>query len=302
MRLLPGTNFWQLSIYNSQCQEFVTRNYTSSDGLPLNINGYASAVLNFFIQPSFWDTWMFKAIIGLVLLLLAAGVIGFYAIHLKAKQRVLNQIKDLELRALKSQMNPHFIFNAMNSIQALIANENPTDALKYTSKFSKLMRIVLEDSEKSIISLDKEISALELYIQIEALRLNFNLEYKIEVHRSIAPEIDIIPPMIIQPYVENALWHGLSNKEGLRKLSVWFFADDKYLFCEVTDNGIGRKKSAELKNKVANPSKDHSLTEKRLRLINHLDNVPAVVTTDLFDEDGYASGTKVLLKIPRNFN
>lgn len=301
MRLLLGVNFWSMCDCNSSYQEFFTWRYTTSPHLSL-IHRYDSAILDLLIQLPFWDSWIFKAIVGLVLLLLAAALVGFYANHLKAKQRVLNQIKDLELRALKSQMNPHFIFNAMNSIQALIASENPTEALRYTSKFSKLMRIVLEDSEKSVISLDKEISALELYIQIETLRLNFNLEYKIEVHRSIAPEIDVIPPMIIQPYVENALWHGLSNKDGLRKLSVWFFADDKYLFCEVTDNGIGRKKSAELKNKAANPSKDHSLTEKRLRLINHLDNVSAIVTTDLFDEDGYAAGTKVLLKIPRNFN
>jgi LytS/YehU family sensor histidine kinase len=198
-------------------------------------------------------------------------------------------------------MSPHFVFNAMNSIQALIADEKPAIALRYTSKFSKLLRTVLENSEKNFISLEKEISSLDLYIQIEALRLNFELDYAIEVDASISPDTEVIPPMIVQPYVENSLWHGLSNKKADRRLRIRFGADEHMLTCEVEDNGVGRKKSNELRNHFTNEhnSKGQSITEKRLSLINHWGR-SSVQIMDLYDGEGNASGTRVVLKLSRS--
>ena len=144
-------------------------------------------------------------------------------------------------------MNPHFIFNALNSIQSLVANGREQESLRYISKFAKLLRQVLEHSENNLVSLEKELATVELYVQLEMLRMNMNLDYSVEVDDHIIPENELVPPLILQPYVENALWHGLHNKEGQKRLRIKITADDEWIYALIEDNGLGRKYAEALK-------------------------------------------------------
>jgi LytS/YehU family sensor histidine kinase len=159
----------------------------------------------------------------------------------------------------------------------------------------------LNNSDKSLVPLDSELSSLRLYIELESLRLHLNFDYCIEVNETIVQEIEMVPPLVLQPYAENALWHGLSNKEGERKLHININTDEEFLICEIKDNGIGRIKADEIKSKntAANTSKGLDITRRRLSLMND-ESASPVIIEDLY-EDGNPSGTKVVLKIRRHF-
>ena len=170
------------------------------------------------------------------------------------------------MKALKAQMNPHFIYNALNSIQALFANDKKMEGIHYIGSFSRLLRQVLDNSENNVISLDKELETIGLYVQLEALRLDMQLQYKVIVAENIVPEFEKIPPLILQPFVENALWHGLSHKEGEKEIKITVTANDTWLVCDITDNGIGRLKAEESKSASSflHQSKAIDITRKRL--------------------------------------
>lgn len=256
---------------------------------------------SFTITPPFWETWWFRTIT-----IIAASSLLIFAFRVRIKQirrkaSIQQQIQELEMKALKAQMNPHFIYNAMNSIQALVMNDQPEQAVRYIGKFAKLLRQVLNNSDKSLVPLDSELSSLKLYIELESLRLHLNFDYCIDINENIVQENEMVPPLVLQPYVENALWHGLSNKEGERKLHITINTEGEFLICEIRDNGIGRTKAAEIKSKnvAANTSKGLDITQRRLSLMND-ENAAPVTIEDLF-ENGIASGTKVVLKIKRHF-
>ena len=160
---------------------------------------------------------------------------------------------------------------------------------------------MLEHSDNNLITLEKELSALELYIQLEALRLNAELHYEIEVDDQIMPEKELLPPLIIQPYVENALWHGLSRKTGERQLKVDVSANEDWLFVKIRDNGIGRQEAAAHKKQtgVQTASKGMDITANRLSVLNEGAAIQAVQVLDLVDEEGLPSGTEVTLHIRR---
>jgi LytS/YehU family sensor histidine kinase len=206
--------------------------------------------------------------------------------------------------ALRAQMNPHFIFNSLNSIQECIVKEKVEDAHKYLSRFSMLLRMVIDYSERSFISLEDEIKFLKLYLGLESLRFGESFSYEIFISPEVDEEETIVPSLLIQPFVENAIWHGLLHKNGKRELKISFInRNNEQLVCVVEDNGIGRVKSAKIKSSKldaqSHESKGMRISQERidlLRLQTHLN--PEIVIEDLYDEYNNAAGTRVSVALP----
>ena len=163
------------------------------------------------------------------------------------------------------------------------------------------MRQVLDNSENNVISLDKEIETVGLYIQLESLRLDMQLQYKKNINEDIVTEFEKIPPLILQPFVENALWHGLSRKAGIKEIIISFNIKDDWLICNITDNGIGRQKAMELKSLslLSHQSKAIDITRKRLIDFNDTAIIPPIEFIDLHDSNNNPSGTQVIVRIRR---
>ena len=211
------------------------------------------------------------------------------------------KVSDAALHSLRSQMNPHFIFNCLNSIKLYAVENNQEAATSYLGKFSRLMRLVLENSKSDRITLQQEVETLRLYMEMEAMRFKDKLHYKIDIADNMDMEYIEIPPMLIQPYVENAIWHGLMPKENGGTLVVALRCEDNTLQITVTDNGVGRVKAAELKSKSATAHRSFgmSITHERMELINQMYNTNmSVIINDLHDEQGNATGTQVIIDIP----
>ena len=212
------------------------------------------------------------------------------------------KLSSLEMQALRSQMNPHFIFNSLNSIKNYVVSKGPDEASDYLTKFAQLIRVILEHSKSDLLTLEQEIKALKLYIEIENLRFSDKFQFTLKV----APELDTqtfyIPPMLIQPHIENAIWHGLMHKEGERELHVSFLEVDDGLTCVVQDNGIGRQRSAELSasRKHLRQSFGTRITSDRIATINKLyeTNVRTEVE-DLVTKDGTSAGTRIKIFVPK---
>lgn len=212
------------------------------------------------------------------------------------------QLSELEMKALQAQINPHFIFNCMNSINQMILEGDNGNASKYLTKFSKLIRLVLENAEDTEVSLKDELAMLEAYIQLEALRFEGEIQYQIRIKEDIDPENTYLPSMVLQPFVENAIWHGLMPKKdmgnGLITISIEQHQDQ--LVCLIEDNGIGREKALELQQKSVWKSKSLGLkiTEERLKLLSKELQKKLIRFTDLKDAMGRALGTRVEVNIP----
>lgn len=255
------------------------------------------------------------ALIILVLVIMS-GLFGYGRIKNKKKAELITlelketqkrlalekQYRNSELKALKAQMNPHFIFNALNSIQEYIILNEKNLASDYLGKFADLMRNYLHQSDAGTITLQEEVESLEMYLELEALRFGEDLNYTIEVAKNIATESVQIPTMLVQPYTENALKHGLLHKKGQRNLKVTFSQpNEKTLRCTIIDNGIGRKAAAALKDRRGNTHKSFATqaNENRLDLLNYKKNKQiGVHITDLYDPLENPIGTKVTLDIP----
>ena len=212
------------------------------------------------------------------------------------------KMTEVEMQALRAQMNPHFIFNCLNSINRYIVKSDQITASLYLTRFAKLIRLILDNSNSRTVILTNELEALKLYIEMEALRFDKKFTYAIAVERNLGTDNVEVPPLIIQPYVENAIWHGLLHKESDANLNIHVnMVDETILQCTVEDNGVGRVKSRELKSKSATSRKSlgTKLTENRLSLLNkHAELNATVEIIDLYDERGAANGTRVILKIP----
>ncbi len=210
-------------------------------------------------------------------------------------------IAELKLTALQAQMNPHFIFNSLNSINWYILKNKPTEASLFLTKFSKLVRLILDNSRNLTIPLDKELEALRLYLDLESMRFEDTFDYEIQADESIDQEEVLIPPLILQPFVENAIWHGFMNKSSKGHLVIQIYPESGHLKCIVQDDGIGRRASLRLK-KDQDPryeSKGMKLTTDRIRLLhkNYLkDDMIRVI--DLVDQHGEAIGTRVEVMLP----
>ena len=197
-------------------------------------------------------------------------------------------------------MNPHFIFNTLSSIQSFITKNDSKDAVYYLSKFSKLMRATLENTKKQRIPIKDEIESLQLYMDLEKLRLNNKFDYHIIINDEIDTLFEEIPPMLIQPYIENAIWHGISHKTGSGIIKLTFKLENENLLkCEIEDDGVGRKKAREMKKETRKKkSLGMTITKERLEIINSLkDTKLSVNIIDLIDNN-IPTGTKIELFIP----
>jgi len=212
------------------------------------------------------------------------------------------KMTEVEMQALRAQMNPHFIFNCLNSINRYIVKSDQVTASYYLTKFAKLIRLILDNSNSKTVILSHELEALKLYIEMEALRFDKKFSYQVTVDENVNPDSVELPPLIIQPYVENAIWHGLLHKEGEGRLKIHVsLVSETILECVIEDNGIGREKAKELKSKSATTRKSLGLklTESRLSLLNKFAELNASIDiVDLKTADSKPAGTKVILKIP----
>ncbi len=263
-----------------------------------------SATIDFTIQKPYWQEWWFRIALVTIFIILVFLLVRYRIKQVKikeAKNSELNKtLLNLKLKALRAQMNPHFTFNVINSIQHFILHKDSESAYRYLSKFSKLIRVILNNSEKSTILLTEEIKALELYLELEAMRFEKRFDYHIIIDPYIDMENTRIPSMLIQPYVENSIKHGILPLKNNGKIIIELQKQDKLLKCSVEDKGVGRARAAEYATK-GHQSLGTSITKNRLLVINKLNNGNlSEKTIDLTDDNGNPAGTRVELFIPIN--
>jgi tetratricopeptide (TPR) repeat protein len=256
-------------------------------------------------------------IIGATLLSLLAGVVVFSLSQRLKNQRIITtkneqlkeanfkkELNELEIKALQAQINPHFIFNCMNSINSMILNNENESASGYLGKFAKLIRLILESAGSPLVTLENELQLLESYIQLEMLRFKHDqkISYSINVDDDIDAAIALIPPMVLQPFVENSIWHGLRlgehDKHGMIMIKVKKIADQ--ISCCIEDNGVGREKALSVQEKSIWKGKSLGLklTRKRLELLNRDIKQQLIHITDLKNSMGEALGTRVEINLP----
>lgn len=227
------------------------------------------------------------------------SLLAYFMYRNNKQQKLANNL--LALKSMRSQMNPHFIFNALNSVNSFIAVNDERNANRYLSEFSVLMRAVLENSDEDFIPLTKEIELLELYVKLEHNRFKDKFDYQIKIDETIDLDQFTIPPMLLQPYIENAIWHGLRYKEEKGNLEINIDKkDNETVKIRIIDDGIGRKKSQELKtkNQLKQKSKGMSNIKNRIAILNDMykERISVNVTDVLENEEG----TKVELLLKKN--
>lgn len=246
--------------------------------------------------------WAFCA--GLLMLLFYLGY-RYRLSQLKEKQNLMiafnKQLAETEMKALRAQMNPHFLFNVLNAIKLNVQKNEQENAIDFITDFSKLIRSVLQNSGKKRISLKEELHTLELYIKIERKRFSTSFDYEFTVDENINTEDITIPPMLLQPYVENAIWHGVLHKsEGNGEIKVKTYKSGDDIVVEINDNGIGREKANQLKLKSAqkNKSMGMQITKDRMTMSNIISSDHIEVNIiDLYNNDRQSTGTKVVITI-----
>jgi len=266
------------------------------------------ASFSFRIKPPFYLTWWFLLLSALLVFALIYGIFMARIFNIKRQQKAeldrKVEMSKVELKALRSQMNPHFIFNSLNSIQHYIFNSKSDEAIKYLSKFARLVRIILNNSEKPTVTVGEDLEALKLYLELEQMRFEDKFDYEITVDPSVDIDYDIMPPLLMQPYVENAILHGLNPMSEKGKLMIRLDSKNNFLICTIIDNGIGREKAAEIKRTM--PFSKHrslgmKITEERLKILNEINSSRLSVNIcDLKDKNGLPAGTKVELFVPLN--
>ena len=244
--------------------------------------------------------WLVSSVILILLILL---------IYILYRQRLLNNEKKilmLQQDMLRSQMNPHFIFNSLNSIKQYIISKEQKNAVYYLNKFAKLIRKILDASRVKEVSLAEELETIDLYMSIENIRFSNEINYQVKVDDALSLETIKIPSMILQPFLENALWHGLSSKKGEKRITLEVLQSDaNYVTILITDNGIGRKAAHKIrKNKtIQRKSVGVDITKTRLaNFVKDFDYNFVLEFKDLKDKNNQATGTQVVLQIPLKYH
>lgn len=272
-----------------------------------NNNLHIAGTIMLNIDKPYWMTmWFWLVVISISGALIyiyykwQTGILKKQNILLTEKVALERNLHQSVLTSIRSQMNPHFFYNALNTIQSYIVTDDKRNAAAYLSKFSKLTRTILEMTGKETVTLTEEINALKLYLDLEKVRFNNELHYAVNVINGLEVDVVRIPSMIVQPYIENSLKHGLLHKSGEKILLVDFLKRDGNLSIIIDDNGIGRKKSQEL-NKIRADKHKPFATEanmKRIEILNKGNNNIGVVYTDKTDAFGQSNGTIVTITIP----
>lgn len=272
----------------------------------INILNNESSLINEFsikIKPPFWLSWWFYVLIAFALIAILYIIYNWRMDQInrenKLKVAYEKETANLKMTALRTQMNPHFLFNSLSAMKLLIMKEENVAASQYLTKFSHLLRSILEYSQEETITLEKELEISLNYIEVENLRLNEKMEFKLKVDANIELDNIKIPPLLLQPYLENAIWHGIMplQSKGLLSVSIELIAQQ--LIIKITDNGVGREKSA--KQAQVNPIKSKSygiaITRKRMELYSEAYQLLTEETLDLLDNQHQIIGTQVVIKL-----
>lgn len=257
--------------------------------------------IHIIITPPYWATFWFRfAAIGAILV---CGFFWYRQWLRRNREREERHIVEAKLQALRLQMKPHFLFNSLNSIHSFIVQHKADEAGEYLTKFASLMRIALYHSQHSLISLHDELKFLSLYLELEALRYNHAFQYSIAIEPGTQTDATYLPSMLVQPYVENAIHHGLRNKPD-GELEIRFRRQpEDILVCTIEDNGIGRKAAAKRQSRPLHQSMGTTVTQQRLELLNTIhERKFQVEVVDLYSPEQTPSGTRVMLRIPINKN
>ncbi len=262
--------------------------------------------INFIILKPLWFKWWFMVSSAIIIFLLVWLIVNLRTKNIKKRERIKTEISErvseFEMKALRAQMNPHFIFNAINSIQNYMLDNDLDAALNYLSDFAKLIRLTLDNVSKKEILLDDELNYLKYYLSLEQMRFGKIFETEIILSVECENRKIIIPSMILQPYVENSIKHGFVYKNEGGKIKLEFaILDNNILKCIIEDNGIGRDRSREInRNRKSHQSKGTFITTERLSLLNQIKKRKGykVETIDLYDEQNIACGTRVEIYLP----
>ena len=266
--------------------------------LPHDLSSKSKIGVTLVFHPPFWKTIWFQILVGIVLITFIFILIRMRINRLVKQKGIDKQLYDLESKALRSQMNPHFIFNVLGAIQRYVSERDVVSSEIYLTKFARLIRLILENSRKTYVPFEEELEMIEHYIEMEKMRFNGEFNYHISVDENIDVEMLKIPPMLIQPYIENAILHGFKNKKTAGKIELKFSLSKDVLTCLIEDNGSGYD---QLNKVAASQRKKQSLgmliTHERLQLLkdqsaNHL----KMEVENVISQTG--TGTKVLLRIP----
>jgi hypothetical protein len=270
-----------------------------------NIWSTIPATYSFTINQPFWLTWWLIGIEVLVLIAIVYLVILWRTRNIKRKEaeklRINKLLTEYQMKALTAQMNPHFIFNAINSIQNFIIQNHSTLAYDYLIKFSKLIRLVLNNSKDNEITLQLELDTLALYIELEQLRFKDSFDYELRLQPGIDTESLMIPALLLQPYIENAIWHGLMPlKTQKGKIALTIIEQEQHLRITITDNGVGRRASNQIKKKITHKTHQSvgmELTGKRIELFGQ-ERQFSIQIIDNYDTNDNSTGTTVEIILP----
>lgn len=255
--------------------------------------------VSFTIFPPFWETWWFRLLVAFVIL---SGIYALVRLQMNRaeKKRLLDrELVRLESQALRAQINPHFIFNVLNAIQGYVSRGDTASSEAYLGKFALLIRSVLENSDRGFVPLDEELETLRYYLDMERMRFNNRFDYEVVLKDMEDPGDILVPTMLIQPYLENAVVHGLSNKAKGGRIQLLLRQDHDLLECTVTDNGIGRCSAEEQNEPREHKPLGMLITKKRLELLyRQTTHKFTVEIEDMSDMDPQRSGTRIRIVFP----
>lgn len=263
------------------------------------------AFLDLTIKPYYHQMLWFRVLVILAIVLLLATIFKLRSNQIRKKEKIhtdfAKRIAEAEMKSLRAQMNPHFIFNSLNSINTFILKNETDVASEYLTKFSRLIRAVLNNSKNKLVTLEDELDALRIYLELEQIRFSNKFQFTIIIDQYLDANRVFVPPLLLQPYVENAIWHGLLYKPEQGTIEISAQKQDDYILFTVQDNGIGREKAAEYKSafEFKGKSLGMSITAERLETINQLYSSKAKINIiDLYDTKQQAAGTRVTIMLP----
>ena len=260
-------------------------------------------LLKITVDPPYWRTLWFRTLVGTGIFMVISLFFFLWIWRVREKEQLNTRVAENKLAALRAQMNPHFIFNSLNSINGFILGKKTTEASNYLVRFSKLMRMILDFSRQPFVALEEEIELIRLYLEVEGMRLKIPFSYDIRVSEELDPFEVQVPTMVIQPFIENAIVHGLSSKaEGEGRVEVEILEENNQcLKCIIRDNGIGRQKAAAIQAQKGRKHQSHAMeiNRERLALLSKGTGMTFTFSVeDLTDNQGAPAGTQISMLLP----
>ena len=299
---------YQLDGFESNWVDLVNQHTVSFTNLParsytlrirsrnnFGISSESPLIIRFTIEPYFTNTWWFRTLIGLCIAALIVAMMRWRVNTLAERNRLDLQVAEWQLKALQSQMNPHFLFNSLNSVQNYLLTNRGIEGAKYLSKFSKLVRRIMENSNHQLLRFEQIIDTLQMYVEIESFRFNHEFSYCFDIEENELLHDVLLPPMLLQPYVENAIWHGLMPKEGSKKLLIKARIEQNHIVCTIEDNGVGR---AFAPRKEGHISRGQEMTKGIIDSFRRKESATNIDFIDLVDSENNPAGTRVKVIIP----